>query len=59
MTYMLYLLDSKMPYVSLRFLLNKLLWDDRFNVDDYHLTFIHRGASDDKKNDSLSIDRQS
>lgn len=38
-----------MRYISLRALLNKLLWDNRFNIGDYSLTFIHRGAKEDKK----------
>ncbi|MEM2915159.1 MAG: RNA repair domain-containing protein [Candidatus Bathyarchaeia archaeon] len=38
-----------MSYISLQSLLNKLVWDKRFNIKNYSLTFIHRGAKDGKK----------
>jgi hypothetical protein len=35
--------------LSLREVLNKIFWDKRLNVEDYVLTFIHRGVEGDKK----------
>ena len=38
----------------LRNALNKLFWDSRENPKDYEITFIHRGAPDDRKTISAS-----
>ena len=32
-----------------RAILNKIIWDMRLNVDDYEVTFIHRGSERDEK----------
>ncbi len=44
-----------MPYINLQSILNKLIWDNRFNIKDYSLTFIHRGAKEDKKTISCRL----
>lgn len=35
--------------LNLREVLNKIFWDKRLNVEDYVLTFIHRGIENNKK----------
>jgi uncharacterized protein (UPF0248 family) len=33
----------------IRDILNQILWDKRLRAEDYTITFIHRGAENDKK----------
>ncbi|MFH0847965.1 MAG: RNA repair domain-containing protein [archaeon] len=38
----------------LKNVLNKLFWDRRENAKDYRITFVHRGAPEDKRTISAS-----
>ena len=41
--------------MTIRDLLNQILWDKRFRVSDYVITFVHRGEKDDRKTISFSL----
>jgi len=38
----------------LRRILNRLVWDRRENPADYEITFVHRGAPDDRRSINAS-----
>ncbi len=35
--------------VNIKEILNKIFWDKRLNIENHVITFIHRGAKEDKK----------
>jgi len=42
-------MKAKEKMTSARDVLNKLTWDKRFNINDYAIVFVHRGAPHDLK----------
>ncbi|WP_455368459.1 RNA repair domain-containing protein [[Eubacterium] cellulosolvens] len=41
--------------IPLKNIFNKIFWDKRVNIQDFEITYIHRGAPNDQKTIAASI----